>query len=428
MSHIVYTQKGMALASGLRWSVLADTGRGPFKSRKAIRGPAANVRATRYACTTHPHATYLGMYTPDVLSGAVKGEVHSLALVFLNALIDASTADRSMINAALSMGTDSADHTKRALVIIADGHVVQDSVESASRVLEIISEWRGRLGEALQVYAGEAEIPDARVISWVDLLRHANKRSQTLAVPASLVLPALILGALAVAGAYAFYHYTVTVPAVEAERMRRTAAADRTGQYLQQLQEAMQTVGWSGESVIADLLSLRPEPYFTAGWTLTGVDCKTETKACVEQWTRVGGMLPDLIAARSGLTYMSQVSAKDAQASFTRALEISPSSLSVDLLPANSQDADLKLRPVVNELVNAGVRVQISEAVAWPPVPLQGVNPDAVIKRRKVSITTDYRLVEQVIRKLPAHVVPDSYVLTTSNPFVVTVTAYAYVK
>lgn len=428
MSHIVYTQKGLALASGLRWSVLADTGRGPFRSRKAIRGPAADVRATRYASTTHPQATYLGMYTPDVLSGAVKGEVHSLALVFLNALVDASTADRSMINAALSMSTDSADHTKRALVIIADGHVVQDSVESASRVFEIIGEWRGRLGEALQVYASEAEIPDARVISWVDLLKHANKRSQTLAVPASLVLPAFVLGALAVAGAYAFYHYTVTVPAAEAERMRKAAAADRTGQYLQQLQAAMEAVGWAGEGVIADLLHMRGEPFFTVGWTLTGMECKTETKACVEQWARVGGMLPDLIAARSGLTYVAQVSAKDEQAGFIRTLDVNASRLSVDMLPANSEDADLKLRPVVNELVNAGVRVQISEAVAWPPVPLQGVNPSAVVKRRKVSITTDYRLVDQVIRKLPAHVVPDSYALITSNPFAVTVTAYAYVK
>jgi hypothetical protein len=428
MSQIVYTHKGLALASGLAWS-LRSSGRGLRKTRQAIREAALAQKATRYASTTHNGDTYLGMYRPDVLQRSVKGDVHSLALVFLNALLaENSAVDRSMLNAALSMGVESTDHAKRALVVIADGHVISDTVEPASRAVEIIEERRQQLGETLLVFTGDGDIPGAIPTTWVDLIRYASKSSQTHQVPTSLVLPGALLLALVALGGYAAYHYTVAIPAMEAERARKAAAADRTGQYLKQLAASMEAVGWSKDSLVGELTARKSDPFYTSGWALKSVSCTTESQRCTEQWERVGGKLPELVTARESYSYVPQQAAKDSEAVFDRVLAATSGRLTHDHIPVDAADADLKLRPVVNELVNAGARVQISEAVAWPPVPMQGVKPDAVIKRRKVSIIADYPLYEQVIDRLPAHVVPTAFTLQTSSPFELTLTAYAYVK
>ena len=429
MSQIVYQTKGLALASGLKWPVMQETGNRSLSKRRVIRAVARDVRATRYLITQHDDGTYIGLYSPDELQRSVKGEIHSLALVFLNALLDARSQDRSMINAVLAMSV-AGDHIKRAVVIINDGHIVHDHVEPAARVHELTTEQRLRLGDALQVFSSEQDIAQSVEVSWEHLIGHANKLSRSQPVPGGLALPLLILAVGCVAGAAFAYHQLITIPAQKEEQRRKAAAADRTGEYVRQMRAALQSVGWDKDQLLADAMGMRTEPYFVSGWALKSVSCSVEGKSCTEDWERVGGNLKDLIAARPKLQYVPQESAKDAQASLSRVLDVKATELTPEHLPEQGTgQADMVLRPIVNELVNAGVRVQISEAVAWPPVPLQGVSPAAIIKRRQVSITADYHLIEESIRKLPLHVVPHSYTLATaSNPMTVTVVGHAYLK
>jgi hypothetical protein len=429
MSQIIYQQKGLALASGLKWPVLQISGKSPFKRRAAIRAAARDVRATRYLITEHDEAKYLGLYTPDELQRSVKGDIHSLAMVFLNALLDARSVDRSMLNAVLVMSIDG-DHSKRALVIISDGHVVHDQVESAQRVHELVGELRNRLADALQAFSSEKDIPGAREVSWELLAGYANKSSRTQAVPKSILIPLVAATVIVVGGAGFAHHQFVTLPQLKAEALRKAAASDRTGEYLRELQQALQSVGWNREHLIADLSAMRVQPFFAAGWALKAVSCSVEARACTEDWDRVGGSLANLVVVRSDLQYQPQDALKDSQATFMRELAVQPAELTADRLPEHGNaDADRMLRPVVNELVNAGVRVQMSEAVAWPPVPMQGVKPSVVIKRRQVSITADFHLIEESVRKMPEHFVPHSYTLSTSSsPMSVTVVGHAYIK
>lgn len=425
VSHVVYKGRGVSLASGLSWQVLSTTKGG---NRSAIRKKVSGTRATRYVLTEHADSTYIGAYTPDVLDRSAKGEIHSLALVFLNALLAAHRdTDRGMLNAALSISVDT-DHSKRALVVIADGNIVSDTVEQTTRVHEAITDWRAQFSDAFEVYSGDGDIHDAVSVSWDDLLRFASNKSQTLPLPRSMAIPAALAGVLLIAAGAVSYHYLVTVPAEKAERARKAAEADHTSQYLKQLHLAMETVGWSVEGMATDLHARRDQPFFTSGWALKSVECKATGKSCVEQWDRVGGKLPALVAARTGAAYMAQTTARDGEAMFSMPVDISATKLTMDMLPVDAKDADFRLRPSINELVNAGARVQVSEPMSWPPVPLQGVKADAVVKRRKVVITVDYAMADQALKKLPAHVVPESYVISTSTPFEASITAYAYVK
>lgn len=430
MSHIVYSQKSLSLASGLNWPVL-KLGKGRFGARAAVRGPARTVRATKYVSIDNARgdAKHIGLYTPDVLLQSVKGEIHSLGIVFLEALAKVTSQGRESINAILSMEVDGSDHSKRAVVVISDGNIVHDSVENVSRVRDIVKTWREQLGDVLQIYGSGGDLPDAREVHWADLAANASKRTLMLDVPRNLIFPALLGTVMLAIAAYTAYHYMVVVPGQKAERMRMAAALDRTGDYLSSLQEAVRSVGWEKESFLADLNSLRENPYWTNGWVLDTAECAADPSNCTEKWVRLGGNLPTLVKERQSLTYEAQEKAKDDEASFARTFQRVGEALSVEALPADATDADMRLRPVVNELVNAGVVVQISEPVAWPPVPLQGVRPDAVIKRRKVTLTADYHLIEQAVRLLPGHVVADGYRMSMNkSPFSASVTAYAYVK
>jgi hypothetical protein len=125
---------------------------------------------------------------------------------------------------------------------------------------------------------------------------------------------------------------------------------------------------------------------------------------------------------------MPQESARDNNASFSRSAKIEPATLTHDMVPADETEADMRLRPVINQMVNAGMSVKLSAPTVWPKFSMSGVKQNVIIKRRKMTISTDYYLAEQAIQLLPAHVIPDSISFQTRDPFSVQLTAYVYVK
>ena len=82
MSSIVYANKSLALATGLRWSVLNAA---PSKVGAATRIAGRSVGATKFVVDRYAEQNYLGLYTPGVsiadVSNAKRRKIHSLALV-----------------------------------------------------------------------------------------------------------------------------------------------------------------------------------------------------------------------------------------------------------------------------------------------------------------------------------------------------------
>jgi hypothetical protein len=430
MSVIVFQDKKLAIASGLRWSLLAQDSKKKQNRTEQIRARVRNSNgATRYVTTTSAEdAPYIGLYTPDRMGKAPKGDIHSIALVFLHALLKAHRGERSTINAALVMDVENAQSTKKAVVIILGGNIVHDTVEDQFRAHAIVEQNQNELGGFLQVLSSEGDIPGATHVSWEDLLVHATKESKTSPVPQGALLIPAVLGVLLLAGLGAAYHFLVIVPEQEAERRRKAQEADKTQQYLQQLAAAMQNAGWVSTSYINQLQAMRSDPYWIKGWSLAKLDCQHQSQSCQEHWVRHGGKLPELVAQRANGVYQPQANPRDSEASFSRKAVVEPAVLTHDVIPADDNEADMRLRPVINELVNAGMAVQLSAPTVWPSFPMAGVKQDVVIKRRKMTINADYYLAEQAVRQLPAHVIPDSISFKTMDPFTVQLTAYVYVK
>jgi len=375
MSTIVFQDKKLAIASGLRWSLLAQDSKKKQNRTEQIRARVRNSNgATRYVTTTSAEdAPYIGLYTPDRMGKAPKGEIHSLALVFLHALMQAHRGERSTINAALVMDVENAQSAKKAVVIILGGNIVHDTVEDQFRAHAIVEQNQTELGGFLQVLSSESDIPSATHVTWEDLLAHATKESKSHPVPSgALLLPAL-LGLVVIAGLGAAYHFLVIVPEQEAERRRKAQEADKTQQYLQQLAAAMQNAGWVAPSYVAQLSAMRNDPYWIKGWSLAKLDCQHQSQSCQEHWVRHGGKLPELVSQRPGATYLPQTNPRDSEASFSRKALVEPAVLTPDVIPADENEADMRLRPVINELVNAGMAVQLSALTVWPSFPMAGV-------------------------------------------------------
>jgi hypothetical protein len=275
MSTIVYQDKKLAIASGLRWSLLAQDNKKKQNRSELIRARARNSNgATRYVTTTSAdNAPYIGLYTPDRMVKGGPREIHSLALVFLHALLAAHRGERSTINAALVIDIGNGNGTKKSVVIILGGNIVQDTVEDQFRAHDIIEQHQRELGGVLQILSSLTEIKGATEVTWENLLVHATKESKTSPVPRGAVVAPFLLGIVAIAILGASYQYLVVVPKQEAERKRKAQEADKTKQYQKLLAQAMLNAGWSTPSYIAQLNAIRNDPYWVNGWELENIEC-----------------------------------------------------------------------------------------------------------------------------------------------------------
>lgn len=432
MSRIVYSEKGRAtLASGLNWSVLS-AGTGWSKGRAGfIRKKARLVEGTRYVLSSSPSvsdgmgATYIGLFVPDALQAQPRGALHSLALVFLEALLSAGL-QRSLIHAMLSIAP-SADPERRAVVVIEAGNIVHDQVESRQRVAAIAAERIANFPGLVTIYSGTPDIEGATLLQWSDLVQHAHKGSTLLALPTSPLVP-LAVGALllGIGGATA-YHYMVRLPQKQADAARVIAASDKTGQYQELLEAELAHAGWDLGALSTYLQSLRESTLYADGWALKSLQCEVE-RECKESWTRVGGLLTDLLKQRPDARYLPQESTGANLAVLTYSAPKDTRRLAQGSIPANKVDADVVLKPVMQHLINGGQDLKTSEFANWPPGPVSGVRSEVLVQRRKVEIVADYHFVVEALQILPESVLGQSFELVTSTPIKVTIKGHQYAK
>lgn len=425
MSRIVYSEKGLALASGLKWPVL-NPGAGLFKGRTwAIRQPAQLAEATRYVLTTRADVTRVGLFTPDTMQAPARGKVHSLALVFLEALQSHGT-ERNLINAMLSIAP-ATDAERRAVVVIEGGEIVRDQMESRQTAAQIAAERHESAPGLFKVYSATPDIEGATLIQWADLIGYAHKGSATTAIPVSPLVPLAVSALLLAIGGGLAYHYLIALPQKRADAARVLAATDKTAQYVERLEAELGKAGWDIAALSAHLQTMATATLYADGWSLKSLECEVG-RECRETWSRVGGLLPDLLKQRPEARYLPAESTGANLVVLSYAAPKEFRALQPAQIPANKVNADLDIKPVMQHLLNAGQDMKVSEFDAWPPGPVAGVQPDVLVQRRKVEITSHYFFTEEALAQLPDSVLGQSFELVAGTPIKVTFKGHQYAK
>lgn len=430
MSTIVFYEKSVALACGLRWSVLAEMKKSQTNSE--IRKTAETVAADLFAIDLFEEAKYLGLYTKNISITAnltreeKRSKVHSLALVFISAIEQSSDVDRSSIYAILvaTPPTDKQGET-RSVVIIEGGRVVHDGIESRVRATELVMEHRARQLK-YRVFCDLDEYEDAITVDWSDLVEYADKNTLCSPVPTN---PAKYLAiALGVLGLslYGAYHVLVVIPEKEAEAARRQAELDKTPIYLQTLGQEMERVGWSVDSINTFIDKVKQEPYFHKGWSLKSMDCNISQ--CNETWERHGGLLTDLLEIRSNSRYVPEESVSDKTAVVHTPNKGDVMKLTMDMLPQKGIPVHVALKPALNTLENAGATAQISETMTWPVMPMDGVRPEVVVRRTRLELTYKLSMIQDGLKRLPKNFVPESLVISANQGMSISVRGFVYEK
>ena len=432
MSTIVYGDKSLSLAAGFRWSVLSalDKAGKSAKTHAAVRLAARSVGATRYAVDAFDGQKYLGLYTQglstsDMERGAQR-RIHSLAMVFINAMHQSSDVDRALLYAILVTSPPN-DHQgeTRAVVIVEGGRIVHDGIETRVRAAEIVHEHRSRQMQ-FQLFCDLDEYEGVTLIDWPSLVGYADKSTLSSAVPRNPVQYLAMLAAVVGIGLYGAYHVMVVIPEREAEEARRKAEQDRTPQYLQALQTAMERVGWSGQSMEQHLGKLGGDIAFYKGWALKGLECNVS--ACTETWARHGGVVTDLMQMRPNSTYQPEGSVADKGAVLQAAVNGEPFKLTMEMLPKGGIPVHVALKPALNRLENAGASGQLGESMTWPVMPMTGVRPEVVVRRTRLEIHYKLPFANQVLAAMPVNFVPESFVLAVEQGMSISIKGYVYEK
>ena len=429
MSSIVYANKSLALATGLRWSVLNAA---PSKAGAATRIAGRSVGATKFVVDRYAEQNYLGLYTPGVsiadVSNAKRRKIHSLALVFVEAVLRSSEIERSMLYAILAVSQQDGSQSttaNTALVIIDGGRIIYDGLESFARATEIINDHRSRDGR-FQLFSDSEDFVDANIINWASLIEYAGSSNITKNIPRNpaqyFVLLAVILGI----GGYGTYYQLVTLPAKRAEEARKRAEADRTPIYLKALEEAMQNAGWSVPSMVSHIKNLDASTYFYQGWVLKSMDCNVN--ACTEVWDRLGGSVTDLMQMRNGGQYIPEKSIPDKTATVQMPLKAEGAKLTHEMIPAKGIDVHKAIKPPLNKIENAGGAGQLGETMTWPVMPMTGVRSDVVIKRTRLEINYKYPFAIETLNEMPANFVPESFLLSSGQEMSISLKGFVYEK
>lgn len=430
MSTIVFYEKNVALACGLRWSVLGEMKKSQTNSE--IRKTAETVAADLFAIDLFEDAKYLGLYAKNISITAnltreqKRSKVHSLALVFISAIEQSSDVDRSSIYAILvaTPPTDKQGET-RSVVIIEGGRVVHDGIESRVRATELVMEHRARQLK-YRVFCDLDEYEDAITVDWSDLVEYADKNTLCSPVPTNPAkYLAIALGILSLS-LYGAYHVLVVIPEKEAEAARRQAELDKTPVYLQTLGQEMERVGWSVNSINDFVDRVKQEPYFYKGWSLKGMECTISQ--CNETWERHGGLLTDLLEIRSNSRYVPEESVSDKTAVVHTPNKGDVMKLTMDMLPQKGIPVHVALKPALNTLENAGATAQISETTTWPVMPMDGVRPEVVVRRTRLELTYKLSMIQDGLKRLPKNFVPESLVISANQGMSISVRGFVYEK
>lgn len=429
---IVYTsgsgRSASGLAAGMRWSVLGNVGDGDRKQGAAVRKQASFLASDAYTTFTAGNTVYLGQYNQPALKKTTVKAKHSLALVFLQALL-AGGSDPETINAILLVEPQGLPE-KRALVIIEGGRVARDVVENTREAVDLATKAREDLSGHI-VYAQHQELPNAEEILWEALVGHTGKKTLLKPIPRNplaIVMVTVII--LAIAGFFAYKQF-VLEPELKRKRQAAALAADTTPIYIANLRRALSSVGWARGDMSMALVGLDVFPMYGKGWVLERRSCTSEPSQCGTQWKRTGGQLSDLTALFPNAVYDVAESSLDA-AKLKHQQAVVPASMELEsLMPVDA--AAKQLREILQKLANAEAVITTGTSERWPPMDYKGVNPAAIASRSSVEISAPYPQIAAIIAELPPSVVLDKYDLTVSigdvgNIFRVTVKGYIYAK
>lgn len=430
MSTIVFHGKNTALACGLRWSVQAETGK-TSKVNAAIRKASQTVDASRFAIDQCDDTSYLGLYTEgisasDIQNSSKKHKIHSLALVFINAMQQSSDVDRSLLYAIL-VATPPNDHQgeTRAVIVIDAGRVVHDGIENRTRAVEIVHEYRARQIQ-FRVFCDTDEYENSTTIEWDELIDYADKSNICNKIPRNPARLLLIgLGFLSVS-LYGAYHVLVVIPNKAEAEARRQAELDRTPIYLKALSQAMEQVGWSIPSLVSFTQNIKSMPYFYKGWALKTMECNAV--ACTETWERQGGLITELVQMRPESSYQSEDSKSDKTAVLHTPNKGEPMRLTNEMLTPSGTPLHMVLKPPLNVLENAGATGQIGESMTWPVMPMDGVKPDVVVKRTRVDLSYKLPHVSEAINSFPKNFVPETFSLSAAQGMTIVIKGFIYEK
>lgn len=428
MSSIVFSNKSLAIASGLRWSVLnAQSSRA---RSNAVGVAGRSVGATKFIVDHFDDQAYLGLYTPGIsgldLHQGKHRNVHALALVFLQAILQSSEADRSMLYGILSVSPHAENQGDvRAIVIIEGGRITHDGLETRARAVEIINEQRTR-EQNFQLFSDQDEYDDATLVELGSLIEYATRQTLTAPVPRNPAQYAVVISVLLGLGLYGAYYTLVTLPAKRAEEARKKAEQDRTPLYLQALEDAMQKAGWAVPSMVASLEKLNTDAFFFKGWALKGLDCNVN--GCTESWGRHGGTVTQLMEMRPGSSYLPERSVSDKEAVVQMPFDGEPAKLTHEMITLGKINTHKILKPVLNKLENAGATGQFGETMTWPAMQMTGVRPDVIVKRTRLEIAYKHPFAVETLKEMPSNFIPENFVLSTEQGMSISIKGFIYEK
>lgn len=428
MSKVVHTSGGTSVVANMHWSVFLSA----KKDRQIIRKTAQMVAGLGYVIDGDEDARQIGFETPDVMavSGRKASRRSSFALLCRELLFDIGEGNMSANHNGIFLMHVEGDSDKRAICAIRNGQIVQDSVEQTARAFSLAEERHREMAGYCQVLAEHDELPITltQEISWDDLTAYVAKENQLAPVPMSPLVPLALLALVAAIGCGTAYYFMVYQPAVEAEQARRRAEADKTPAYLKALKAASSNAGWERVSLKKAIESLKDRPYFVAGWSLAKVTCGL--KRCVETWERQGGDLTELVRANSVATLLPDARLRKDVAVMERVIESIPGRIDLTKLPHGDLDTQVHFKPVIQQLDNAGIRMQLGKDEVWPRFSPRGVKKDVLVMVKKVELTAKYPFSVEALEKAPSNVVYSGFTLKTEDPneFVITVEGNAYVR
>lgn len=404
---------------------------GAKKDGKEVRSIAKTAMASHYVIDedNESQQKYIGLHA-TVISAAQKRsakikQVHSLALVFLNAIMSASGLGRSMINAVLFVKPEDDELSDlRAIVIIDAGRIIHDSIEARGRATEIVSEYQKRGG--FELFCDSEVFDNATIIDWLQIFDNANKNSLADKVPRDPIFYAFIAAAIFIAAGQGAYYYLVTIPERKAEEARRKAEADKTPVYLKKLREEMVQVGWDRTSLLKFLINLDSQVAFQKGWGLKNMEC--DVQLCTEAWTRHGGIVNDLMATRPGADYMPQESIPDKVAILKMLSKGQAGQITDEDITPSGVEVHKLMKPALNTLINAGANAQWGETSVWPNMPMTGVRPDVIVKRTRFEVSFKYPYAAEIINQMPKGFMPEKISIGFEQDMNITIKGFVYEK
>lgn len=403
----------VALASALKWSVLSTEPKSKFATNKVVRNKAALVNGSRFCVLSIGLTSYLGTYTQAVSALSTPKSTHSLALIFVGALVSAG-ADINAINAILLLQPQNGAE-KRVLIIVEGGEIVRDVVENTTTAIQNALAARDLL-PSHKIYAQYSEISGAEIVTWNLFYEARSSATLLMSTPRN---PLALLGALLVVVAcmsVALIHWLIIEPENKRQRLAAVAALDKTPEYVFELRKSLASLAWSRADLSNAMIALQKHVFYSSGWVLESRECSSSLQSCVLLFKRSGGQLSSLLALFPKAVYdVAGSSLESARLNEPQVIE--RAKLELDDLPS-SENAAKQIRETLQQFTNADLSITSGPSERWPIVDFSKVKASSVATKGALQITVPLPKVENIISLLPPFVQIDSYVLlvTTDDP------------